>query len=90
MQTTKTGETAQIWVFVWHAQEHLSEDLFKEEYFVRILGNVFLFPHKNMCCGYSLGAPQRGASNEYPQHNCMNCMKNWEKNIQELAPDTPP
>ena len=28
----------------------------------------FLFSHKNICCGYSLEAPQRGASNEYPQH----------------------
>ena len=24
--------------------------------------------HKNICCGYSLEAPQWGASNEYPQH----------------------
>ena len=23
---------------------------------------------ENICCGYSLEAPQRGASNEYPQH----------------------
>ena len=23
---------------------------------------------KRLCCGYSLEAPQRGASNEYPQH----------------------
>ena len=30
--------------------------------------NVFLFLHKNICCGYSLEAPRRGASNEYPQH----------------------
>ena len=29
---------------------------------------VFLFLNKNICCGYSLEAPQRGASNEYPQH----------------------
>ena len=28
----------------------------------------FLFLHKNICCGYSLEAPRRGASNEYPQH----------------------
>ena len=28
----------------------------------------FLFLHKNLCCGYSLEAPQQGASNEYPQH----------------------
>ena len=26
-----------------------------------------LFLHENMSCGYSLEAPRRGASNEYPQ-----------------------
>ena len=29
---------------------------------------VFLFLHVNICCGYSLEVPQRGTSNEYPQH----------------------
>ena len=28
---------------------------------------VSLFVHENICCGYSLEAPRRGASNEYPQ-----------------------
>ena len=28
----------------------------------------FLFLNKIICCGYSLEAPQWGASNEYPQH----------------------
>ena len=28
----------------------------------------FLFLHENICCGYQLEAPHRGASNEYPQH----------------------
>ena len=28
----------------------------------------FLFLHENVCCGYSLEVPRRGASNEYPQH----------------------
>ena len=28
----------------------------------------FLFIHENICCGYSLEAPGRGASHEYPQH----------------------
>ena len=28
----------------------------------------FLFLYKNICYGYSLEAPHRGASNEYPQH----------------------
>ena len=29
---------------------------------------VFLFLDKNICYGYSLEAPHRGTSNEYPQH----------------------
>ena len=29
---------------------------------------LFLFLHKNIRCGYSLEAPHRGASNEYPQY----------------------
>ena len=30
--------------------------------------NIFIFLHKNICCGYSLEAPCKGASIEYPQH----------------------
>ena len=33
--------------------------------------NIFLFLHENICCGYSLEVPQRGTSNEYPQHICL-------------------
>ena len=33
-----------------------------------ILRYFFLFLHINIRCGFSLEAPQRGASNEYPQH----------------------
>ena len=29
---------------------------------------VFLFLHKNICCGYSFEAPHWDTSNEYPQH----------------------
>ena len=28
----------------------------------------FLFLEENICCGYSLEAPQWGASSKYPQH----------------------
>ena len=28
----------------------------------------FLLLDENICCGYSLEVPRRGASNEYPQH----------------------
>ena len=39
---------------------------------------VFLILHGNICCGYSLEAPCRGASNEYPQH-----MFSW-RNIKNV------
>ena len=31
-------------------------------------GNIFIVLHESICCGYSLEAPHRGASNEYPQY----------------------
>ena len=39
-------------------------------------GNQENFSHFSMetCCGYSMGAPWRGASNEYAQH-----MFSWRK-----------
>ena len=37
----------------------------------------FLFLHKNVCCGYSLEEPRRGASNEY--HNI--CFRGEIRNI---------
>ena len=43
----------------------------------------FLFLSKNICCGYSLEAPRRGASNEYPQH--MFSSRN-KKNIMWIPP----
>ena len=43
----------------------------------------FLFLNKNICCGYSLEAPRRGASNEYPQH--MYLLRN-KKNIMWIPP----
>ena len=39
----------------------------------------FLFLYKNICCGYSLEAPHRGTSNEYPQH-----MFSWMKKAPYL------
>ena len=36
-------------------------------FFIRKMLTSFLFLHENICCGYSLEAPQQGASNEY--HN---------------------
>ena len=36
--------------------------------------NIFRIPTKNISCGYSLEAPQQGASKEYPQgHNVCFC-----------------
>ena len=43
----------------------------------------FLFLDENICCGYSLEAPHRGASNEYPQH--MFSSRN-KKNIMWIPP----
>ena len=37
-------------------------------FFNKKILKFFLFLLKNICCGYSLKAPGRGASNEYPQH----------------------
>ena len=36
--------------------------------------NIFLISPQKICCGYSLEAPRRGASNEYLQHmfSCRN------------------
>ena len=42
----------------------------------------FLFLNKNICCGYSLEAPQRGASSEYPQH----LFSRNKKNIMWIPP----
>ena len=43
----------------------------------------FLFLNKNICFGYSLEVPWRGASNEYPQH--MFSSRN-KKNIMWIPP----
>ena len=44
---------------------------------------TFLFLNENICCGYSLEVPQRGASNEYPQHRYS--LRN-KKNIMWIPP----
>ena len=43
----------------------------------------FLFLPVNICCGYSIEAPRRGASIEYPQH-----MHLW-RNKKNIYRDTP-
>ena len=55
----------------------------KAVFFIRKMQISFSFLHKNICCGYSLEAPQQGASNEYPQH-----MFSWRnrKNIMWIPP----
>ena len=40
----------------------------KSLFFNQKVSIFFLFLDENICCGYSLEAPHRGASNEYPQH----------------------
>ena len=52
-----------------------------------ILEKIILFLHKNICCGYSIEAPRRGASNEY--HNiCF--YAELGKIIPKLSSSTPP
>ena len=62
-----------------------AQQTFKGEVFDDKTGILFLFHHKT--CGYSLEAPRRGASNEYPQHMLY---KELEKIIPELSTSTPP
>ena len=50
------------------AQMHMLIALDKELFFNQKVSIFFLFLNENICCGYSLEAPCRGASNEYPQH----------------------
>ena len=55
----------------------------KAIFFIRKMLISFLFLNKNICCGYSLEAPRRGASNEYPQHMFSSINK---KNIMWIPP----
>ena len=55
----------------------------KHFFFIRKLLIFILFLNKNICCGYSLEAPHRGASNEYPQHMFLSRNK---KNIMWIPP----
>ena len=48
-----------------------------------IMGSFSPVLHTNICCGYSLEAPRRGASNEYPQH--MFLLRN-KKNYPIIIP----
>ena len=45
---------------------HIAPD--KMYFFQLKIIDIFLFLHKNICCGYSLEVPHWGTSNEYPQH----------------------
>ena len=46
----------------------MSIALDKDAAFYPKLLTLFLYLHKNICCGYSLEAPQQGTSIKYPQH----------------------
>ena len=48
----------------------------KALFFIRKMLISFLFLDENICCGHSLEAPRRGASNEYPQHMFSSRNKN--------------
>ena len=52
----------------------------------------FLFLDENICCGYSLEAPQGGASNAYPRHMLVQKLENihtfWFKSALSGAVNT--
>ena len=53
----------------------------------------FFFLYENICCGYSLEAPQQGTSNEYPQHTFLWHQKQYtvtSPSPQPLSPPHPP
>ena len=55
-------------------------ELDKVLFFNQKVSIFFLFLDWNKCCGYSLEVPQRGTSNEYPQHMFSSSSRN-KKNI---------
>ena len=63
---------------IWVVLDFWSINMIKVKKIDKIALIFFLFLHENICCGYSLEVPCRGASNEYPQH-----MFSWrnKKNI---------
>ena len=56
----------------------VDSSLLMRHFFHQKVLRFFLFLNENICCWYSFEGPQRGASNEYPQH-----MFSWrnKKNI---------
>ena len=65
---------------LWHARLQITQQQIRR-FFHRKNAEIFL--DENICCGYSLEAPWRGASNEYPQH--MFSSRN-KKNIMWIPP----
>ena len=59
----------------------ISIALDKGLFFNQRVSVFFLFLDKNICCGYSLEAPHRGASDEYPQHMFSSRNKKNKKTI---------
>ena len=56
-----------------------------------IMGSFSLVLHQKICCGYSLEAPRRGASNEYPEHMFLwRNKKNYPTIITKYASLTSP
>ena len=64
MMTVRSKDGSTLYMYVAP-----DEALFQQKVVI-----FFLFPHENICCGYSLEVPWRGTSNEYPQHtlSCRN------------------
>ena len=56
-----------------------------ELYFSQNVLIFCLFLHENICCGYSLEAPQRGTSVDYPQHYLWRNKKNMFRICTSVA-----
>ena len=51
-----------------------------------ILGYIFLFLHKNKCCGYIL-VPRQGTSNDYSQHVFFFCFFFLNGELEKIIPE---
>ena len=66
-----------MWEKGYDAHGNWYVPLDKEHFSNKKISIIFLFLHKNICCGYSLEAPCWNTSNEYPQHMFLCKNKNF-------------
>ena len=68
----------------WDKIHYILRGLVKQGNLVIIMVYLFLFLHENLCCGYSLEAPQQKASYEYPQHVFMGNRGKLSQNYHKM------